>query len=248
MSKVPKWDRSKGRPEPIAALNRVKELENNEPLVKVDEACPSVILHRETVIPYVREGVAERMEAAAKSLPDGIHLGLMDAWRPFIRQVKIYEWFEGCTKEAFPHLSYPALRRKVCRFVAPVDQKAPPGHCTGAAVDVVLVSKDNEPFDMVSPYTRLEAAPTYTYGLSDTARYNRNLLADTMLEAGFSNCRDEYWHYSFGDAGWAVRLALDECIYGLVELDETIWKAKQRVWEKAMSERPNPYLEAPSSA
>ena len=21
-----------------------------------------------------------------------------------------------------------------------------------------------------------------------------------------SNCRDEWWHYSYGDAGWAVRL------------------------------------------
>jgi D-alanyl-D-alanine dipeptidase len=36
-----------------------------------------------------------------------------------------------------------------------------------------------------------------------------------MLDVGFSNCRDEYWHYSFGDSAWAVRIGASECPYGL---------------------------------
>jgi D-alanyl-D-alanine dipeptidase len=38
-----------------------------------------------------------------------------------------------------------------------------------------------------------------------------------MLSVGFSNCEDEYWHYSFGDAAWAVRTGADHCVYGLIE-------------------------------
>ena len=64
-----------------------------------------------------------------------------------------------------------------------------------------------------------------------------------MLAAGFSNCRDEYWHYSYGDAGWAVRMGLTECVYGLSELDPSIWSQKQQVWEELMKGRPNPFLE-----
>jgi D-alanyl-D-alanine dipeptidase len=241
--KHPKWDRSKGRPEPIAALNRVKELENSEPLVLVTDVCPNVVVHRETVIPYVRETVAAKMEEAAKSLPKGVYLGLIDAWRPFIRQVKIYEWMEACVYEAFPGISYAAMRRRACRFVAPVDQPAPPGHCTGAAVDVFLLDKDGEQLDVTSPHDRFYSAMTYTYGLSEKAQKNRDLLVNTMLGVGFSNCRDEYWHYSYGDAGWAVREDLDECVYGLKELPKDIWAAKQRAWEIAMADRQNPYLE-----
>jgi D-alanyl-D-alanine dipeptidase len=38
-----------------------------------------------------------------------------------------------------------------------------------------------------------------------------------MLGAGFSNCHEEYWHYSFGDAAWALRTGSPYCFYGLIE-------------------------------
>src|SRR5262249_28504890 len=28
------------------------------------------------------------------------------------------------------------------------------------------------------------------------------------------NCRDEFWHYSWGDSAWAVRVGESECPYG----------------------------------
>jgi D-alanyl-D-alanine dipeptidase len=43
------------------------------------------------------------------------------------------------------------------------------------------------------------------------------ILHDAMLNAGFSNCRDEWWHYSYGDAGWAVRTGRSICMFGYVE-------------------------------
>jgi D-alanyl-D-alanine dipeptidase len=237
-----KWDRSKGRPEPIHLLNRVREQENNEPLVDVREVAPSLRIIRPQVIPYVRKSVAEMCERACQTLPEGVFLGLVEGWRPIERQQRIYDHMWRFAVEAFPHRNHAALRRTVCRWVAPTNQKAPPGHCTGAAVDVWLVDADNEVLDVSSPYDRFHAAPTYVLDLSETAQKNRTILVETMLSVGFSNCRDEWWHYSYGDAGWAVRLGLSECVYGKATLDPTLYQDLELAHAESMKERINPFL------
>jgi D-alanyl-D-alanine dipeptidase len=236
-----KWDCSKGRPEPIAALNRIEELENGEPLVDVREIAPSLKLARPQVIPYVRLRVAQMCEDAARRLPPGFHLGLMEGWRPLARQQRIYDFMWNAAVEAFPHRNHKALRRTVCRWVAPTDQKAPPGHCTGAAIDVWLVDEAGEQIDVTSPFERFQSSPTYCSGLSEIAHRNRMILVDTMLSVGFSNCRDEWWHYSFGDAGWAVRIGQPACRYGLAHLPEKLYADLERMHEDAMKERVSPF-------
>lgn len=238
------WDRSIGRPEPIRALNRIREVENGEPLVDIREAAPAVRLIRPTTIPVCRATVAAMAQEAASRLPAGVYLAVTDAWRPFVRQARIYEWMSNCLREARPEISHATLRRIVCRWVAPVDQKAPPGHTTGAALDVNLVDEQNEPLDVSSPLPRFKSNPTHVYGLGPKAKANRMLLYETMTSVGFSNCRDEWWHYSYGDAGWAVRMGLGECFYGRVDLPESEYAEQQRLWEEAIKERPNPFLPA----
>lgn len=237
------WDRTKGRPEPIAALNRVIERESGEPLGDLRVLAPTAIIYRESVIPFARKTVAEMAERAAQSLPAGLRLGIVDAWRPIERQRRIYEWVKKCAEEAFPHRSHAAIRRTVNRWAAPADQKAPPGHCTGAALDVWLIDERGEVVDVSSPYERFSAAPTFTLGLSKEAKANRMLLYEAMIGAGFSNCRDEWWHYSYGDAAWAVREGLSECHYGLIELGDPAQYAEQeRLAQERMLARENPFL------
>ncbi|RYG38150.1 hypothetical protein EON81_04465 [bacterium] len=237
-----KWDRSKGRPEPIRLLNRVREMENGDPLVSLAEFAPSVKIQRPQVIPYLRQPVAEMLEKAAQTLPEGYHFAAVDCWRPFNRQKRIWEFMWRSAREVFPHRDDVALKRTVCRWVAPIDQKAPPGHCTGAAVDVWLVDDEGELIDVASPYDRWHAASTYAYGLSECAQKNRTILVEAMLGAGFSNCRDEWWHYSYGDAGWAVRMDQKECFYGIVELPFELYEELEREHEESMKDRQNPFL------
>lgn len=238
----PKWDRSQGAPEPIGALNRIVERENGEPLVDLRIACPTVLIYRETVIPFLRSRVAAMLEVAAQTLPDGMKLGVVDAWRPIERQMRIYDWLMACAREAFPHLDYRQLRRTVNRWAAPYDQKAPPGHCTGAAVDVWLLDRYGEAVDVTSPFERFSAAPTYSLGLDPEASRNRMVLVETMTAAGFSNCRDEWWHYSYGDAGWAVRTGERECFFGLADLDGVDYSVQEEKSREAMAKRSNPFL------
>lgn len=236
------WDRTKGSPEPIAALNRIREEECGEPLVDVREACPSIFVPRPQVIPYLRRTVADMLERAAASMPPGHRLGIVECWRPIDRQRRIYDWHFQAAREAFPHRDHAALRRTVCRFVAPVDQKAPPGHCTGAAVDVHLYDEAGELIDVNRPYERFQAPMTYALGLDPEAQRARMMIVDAMLGAGFSNCRDEWWHYSWGDAGWAVRVGEPTCRYGLIELPEDLYAEQERLWIEAYRDRPNPFL------
>lgn len=238
-----KWDRTKGRPEPIRLLNLIKEVENGDPLVDITVECPSIRILRPQVIPFLRSKVAQMLEQAGRSLPEGYFLGVIDAWRPFDRQQRIYDFVWQCAKEVFPHRDNAALRRTVCRWVAPTDQKAPPGHCTGAAVDVWLVDEHGEALDVTSPWDRFGAASTYAFGLTEEAHKNRMILVEAMLSAGFSNCRDEWWHYSWGDAGWAVRMDEKECVYGRIDLPLTEYEEQEQLWIDAMKDRVNPFID-----
>lgn len=238
-----RWDRTRGRPEPIQALNKVLESENGEPLVDIRLVAPRVKIARPQVIPYVRESVAQMVHLASLRMPQGIHMGLVEGWRPIQRQQRIYDFVMKCAIEAFPNRDHASLRRTVCRWVAPTDQKAPPGHCTGAAVDIWLLDDAGKELDVCSPLPRNRAARTFTHGIGDLEFERRLLLHDSMIEVGFSNCRDEWWHYSFGDAGWAVRSGRSECFFGLVHLDESLYEGLEALSEAAFQKRPNPFLD-----
>lgn len=237
-----KWDRTKGRPEPVLALDRVREKENGEPLVDLRELAPHVVIVRPQTIPFCREAVARMVAEAAKKLPAPYRLGVTDAWRPRSRQVRIYEWMSACVAEAFPNRKGHSLQRTVNRWVAPPNRKAPPGHCTGAAVDVVLLDAEGEVVEVSAPFDRFRAAPTYTVGLSPDSALARMTLVDAMLGAGFSNCRDEWWHYSYGDAGWAVRTGSTTCFYGEASLPYELYEEQERLAEEALRDRTNPFL------
>jgi len=205
----------KGALEPIAALNRVRIIESGEPLVDIRQACPTVVV-METARPYLRKTVAEMLNEAASRLPQGIRLSVSTALRTLDEQRHYWDDYYARLRTEHPAWSEAVLRRATNRYFAPTDQPAPPGHCTGGAVDVQLIGPDGQPLDMTSPLTGWEAAYTWTEKISDEARRNRTLMVETMLGVGFSNCREEFWHYSYGDSAWAVRTGHTTCPYGMV--------------------------------
>jgi zinc D-Ala-D-Ala dipeptidase len=89
------------------------------------------------------------------------------------------------------------------------DEKTPPPHSTGAAVDVTLVNDAGEIVDMGSPIDELSERSHPSYYTNndhpDAPQYHahRQLLHDVMLKAGFQRNPREWWHFSFGDQMWA---------------------------------------------
>nr|WP_309689934.1 M15 family metallopeptidase [Armatimonas sp.] len=205
--------RSVSNREPIAALNRIKERECGEALVNIRKHCPGVRVAR-TCLPYLRQSVAGKLNAAQAALPAGYRLHVTTALRRKETQQALFDKYFAELREKHPEWSHATLRRQTCRFFAPYDQPAPPGHCTGAAVDVHLLLPSGRQAELRKPLTGWKAARSLATGLCEKAVRNREILFAAMLAAGFSNCAEEFWHYSYGDAGWAVRVGEHACIYG----------------------------------
>lgn len=213
--------------EPIAALNRIKLRESGEPLVDISSLLPIL---REHAVPFARRGVAERLEIALRNLPSGLGLGLREAWRSIERQKFVFDGYFEKLRELHPALPYSTLRRLTMRFYAPCDQKAPPGHSTGGAIDVWLLDASGEPIDLHGQGDRFASAPTFKPGLPKYIAEGRAILFSAMTSAGFTNCRDEWWHYSYGDAAWAVRVGSSECFYGYAPLEEKHYRTKDEAY------------------
>ena len=206
--------RRQGIREPISALNRVPLRECGEPLVDVRRQCAGLRVSRRC-IPFLRVTVAGMLALAKASLPAGLNLWVRTALRTIEMQRDLYQRRFRELQQHHPDWPYATLRRATNRHFAPADQKAPPGHCTGAAVDVWLLAPSGRPAALTSPVSMWEGAATWQEGLTPAAQANRAVLYEAMMGAGFSNCDEEFWHYSYGDAAWAVRTGADHCIYGL---------------------------------
>ena len=202
------------RAEPVAALDRIKLIENGEPLVDAADYCAGLIIH-EQCIPLVRLGVAQRLARANSALPHGLHLWLKTGLRSLERQRLSWNAHFANLQKEHPEWPKHTLYRQTNRFLAPLDRKAPPGHATGAAVDVFLMADGMRPVNMGFDLHNLKSVATTYIHLDAEINASRELLFDVMTDAGFSNCRDEFWHYSYGDSGWAVRHCETTCCYGL---------------------------------
>ncbi len=217
--------RTRSLSEPLAALRRIPIRENGEPLVDLlthhpglrwAPASPRFVYPRTAL---VRQRVAEMLAEAQWQLPSGVHLQIVGGWRSREVQRRMYETTYREFKEQHPDWTEAHLRRRTNQFSAPPDHPSPPPHLTGGAVDLRLADEANEPLDMWSPYEIRDrrAARFDAPGLSAAARANRALLADVLAPSGLTNYIAEWWHWSYGDQGWAYRIDAEHAIYGPVD-------------------------------
>ncbi len=218
--------------EPISALNRIKLVENNEELVDLRVFVQEVVIVKEQCIPWVRKTVALMLREANRLMPNGNRIGVREAWRSRKRQKLIYDRYFETLKKEKTDASYATLRRLTNRFFAPYDQPAPPGHSTGGAIDVALLNSENEVIPLDGEDERFKSSATFYKKLKDEVIKGRMMVYKAMIKAGFSNCHDEWWHYSYGDAAWAVRTGKKECMYGEVFPPEEEYLEKDKTFEK----------------
>lgn len=215
--------------EPLNELNRIAIKENGEPMIDVLENIKGIEEMEESGLEnprphrfYARQRVAEMLEDAQKSLPNGYALQISNIYRSVEEQREMYESAYKRQKESNPHWPENILRRETNRWVHPPNSKTPPGHSTGGCVDLSLRGPDGEPLDMISPYTlededRFKAFYTFSPHIDVTAKQNRALLIKVMSSAGFTNYAGEFWHWSYGDSCWAWRQMRKTAIYGPLE-------------------------------
>lgn len=205
--------------EPLKALRKVPIVDAGEPLVDLRNFCPTVIL-LPGCLPFLRETVAHRVNHVQRSLPEGLTLTIGTGLRTLTMQRGIRESLTAEMTEKHPEWSRATLARMLNRMVAPPDDVSPPPHITGGALDVGLHGPDGIALDFSSPVEGWDAAPTYHHRLSEQARASRILLIDAMEAAGLTNYVGEWWHWSYGDQGWALRVGNPVAYYGTVEIED----------------------------
>ena len=213
--------------EPVEELIKVPTQDNREKLVDIFQVCPQLLwMEKSPRFDFprsglARESVAQMLKHAQSLLPEGLRLQIVGAFRSFEVQKLMYETVTQETREKHPDWDEELVREYVNVFSAPPIWETPPPHTTGGAVDLGIVDTSGERLDFISPFEMgWDSAPTYIEGLSDEARRNRDLLIRVLEAAGLTNFRGEWWHWSYGEPGWALRGGHPAALYGAVPEDE----------------------------
>lgn len=198
-------------------MENIEIRENNEKLKSLSEI-KSIILASPDAC-YVREAVWEKIKNISLRLKDkGIGLHVSDGWRSSEKQKEYWDEEVRKIKREHPEIEDPEKIREIAsRFVAPLEKG---GHLTGGAVDVALYDlKTGKLLDM--GYEEDDETPEKSYTdypfLYATAKDNRQLLKSSFEKENFINIPTEWWHYSYGNAEWAVYKDEPYAFYGEVK-------------------------------
>lgn len=168
---------------------------------------------------YVRPEVARRLEVAAASLNDKYKLVVRAGHRPIEVQKRILIECADDYKKDNPHVSDEEALAHAREYVSDPATTLPP-HVCGAAVDVELI--DGSTGELIDFGSKMnddsDASSIYYPGLTQAQKDNRQILLQTMLDAGFASCKPEWWHFSYGDQVWAWFYGESESLYSPVGL------------------------------
>lgn len=155
-------------------------------------------------VAYVRKSVADMLIKAAHTLPDGMHIKVWDAWRSIETQTYLYNKYYNRIKQEYPYLKDPELTERVEQFISK------PGHNylhgTGGAIDVTLVDDNGNDLNMGTQFDEFNnktRTDYFEHRYNLRILFNRRILYDAMINAGFVNNPEEWWHFDYGDAIWA---------------------------------------------
>lgn len=163
---------------------------------------------------YAREAVAIRLQDVAQSLPSGFGLVIFDVFRPIQTQIDLYQHYEQDVLKKHPDLDTHQLKAETTRYVAYPSQEPETlsPHNSGGSVDLGLTF-EGKICNMGTPFDgfQIESQTAFFEPSQDTHPHSfknlRRILYHSMIEAGFTNYSEEWWHYDLGNRIWAKNLS-----------------------------------------
>ena len=142
-----------------------------------------------------RELAAALSLAAAHFRALGFRLYGFDAYRPQRAVRSFVEWAarpeDNRTKAEF----YPALDKSQLFPLGYIAERS--GHSRGSSIDLTLATADGNPVDMGGSFDLMDERSHHDYTrLSEAQLRNRRTLREGMLEFGFHDYVNEWWHYT----------------------------------------------------
>lgn len=206
-------------------------IECGEPLVTLTETprlrlrpvYASLGLNGASPTMQLRCGALTRLERAISLLPEALGIIVLDVFRPLAVQQALWDWQWQEVKQSSPHFTDAEIYEKVRHFVAEpnADPMKPTPHRTGGAVDLTLfVLATGEELPMGTAFDEAtDATVTDWFERHPKTPFtsNRRTLYGAMIEAGFVNYPNEWWHFEFGTRRWAGGQGMEVALYGSAE-------------------------------
>ena len=180
----------------------------------------------------LREGVVSRLVSAnnyLKTIHNNYSLILYDTWRPIEVQAYMFSlaFKNECKKRGLKiqyndmH-SYPEIIKEVEKFWAypSFDEKCPPPHSTGGAIDLAIADSSGKLIDMGCEIDNMDISASPEFYEDRNSKESiiwddrRKLLKRVMLKSEFAQHPNEWWHFSYGDQLWAWTNQNRKAIYG----------------------------------
>ena len=171
---------------------------------------------------WVRAGVYDRLRMAARALPPGYRLVLLDGWRSKALQQALYQKIRSEVAARHPEASAPEIDQITMQFAAPPSdsQTRHSPHVTGGAIDVTLADETGAILPMGSGFDEPSARSWTDAAVGSPEVERRHLLCQAMFQAGFTNLASEWWHFDYGNWVWAVAAGQPAAFYGPTSLPE----------------------------
>jgi len=208
---------------------KISIIEQHDPMVDLKQQNeisygPSPEVPNNTDYTKLRETVYDKLLAAQKLLPKGLHFRLYEAYRSINLQKKLFDARFEKVKKQHSEWSEHDIFSETTKLISPVDNedgtKNIPPHSTGGAVDLYLVDDLGNAIDMgIHPKDWMSDEDgsnslTNSHTISLKAQKNRTIMNTALIAVGFVNYPTEYWHWSYGDRYWAYHKNKPHAIYG----------------------------------
>lgn len=197
--------------------------EDNAPMKSLKDAGFNLIYEPSIMKDYkylVRAPIFEKIGRISRSLEaEDKRLIIRSVWRSFKHQRILWENNVKAHKRKYPNMDIHEIYKLVSYFIAPEKKST---HTTGGAVDALIYDlkqdcvMDFGTNDGLKINLNKKCYP-YHPELSDEAKANRALLIRLFEREDFVVDLKEYWHFDYGNAGWALEKGKDYAFYGILE-------------------------------
>lgn len=146
-------------------------------------------------------------------------LFVRSAWRSFEHQRQLRESSYSSIRKKFPSKESKEINKIVSYYIAPEKKST---HSTGGALDALIYDMKADQildFGTNQGYKIELSERCYPYhpDISPEAKINRKLLIDLFENEDFVCDWKEYWHFDFGNIGWAIEKKKNHAIFGTIE-------------------------------
>ena len=167
---------------------------------------------------FTRVAIENQLKKALAILGPSFGFIVFDAFRSRQTQRALFDSVAARILVLHPGLSSSEVHFKTSKYIIHPDDKAGfpvPPHNSGGAIDLALCKNNqmlafgsgfDDPSTVSSTsFFESEYDPQIGFSKSEWVlfRRNRRILFHTLTSLGFTNYKEEWWHYDLGDCMWA---------------------------------------------